>query len=75
MMPENCPFCKKPAKFRTAGNDDFEMDCRACLIEVTFTGTAATMECQNPERTLEYIWDLMRQGLSRPLVTSMDMRR
>jgi hypothetical protein len=75
MIPELCPFCKQPADFRPVSGDDFEMDCRHCIIEVTFNGTAAAMECQNPGRTLEYIRDLMRRGVSRPVVTSVDMRR
>jgi hypothetical protein len=51
------------------------MDCRNCLIEVTFTGTASMMDCQNPEHTLAYIRDWMRRGVTRPVVTSNDMRR
>jgi hypothetical protein len=73
-MPENCPFCKESAEFRPVG-DDFEMDCRDCLIAVTFDATAAAMECQNPAATLEHIRKQMRLGVSRPVVTSVDMRR
>ena len=74
MTPELCPFCKQPTEFRPVG-DDFEMDCRNCLIEVTFHGTAAAMECQNPFATLQDIRSWMRRGVSRPVVTSVDMRR
>ena len=74
MTPELCPFCKQPAEFRPVG-EELEMDCRNCLIEVTFTGTASMMECQNPEQAVAYIRDWMRRGVSRPVVTSTDMRR
>jgi hypothetical protein len=74
-MPENCPFCKQPAAFRSPGGDELDMDCRNCLIEITFVDTAEAMECQNPVNTLEYIWYWMRRGVSRPVVTSVDMRR
>jgi hypothetical protein len=63
------------AEFRSVGSDDVEMDCRTCLIEVTFTGAAASVECESPERTLEYIRGLMRLGIERPVVASVDMRR
>ena len=75
LMPENCPFCKQPTEFRNAGRGDIEMDCRNCLIEVTFARPAAAMECESPERTLEYIRGLMLLGIKRPVVTSVDMRR
>jgi hypothetical protein len=75
MIPELCPFCKQPAEFRAAGSDELDMDCRNCFIEVRFVDTAATMECQNPANTLEYIRGWMRLGVSRPVVTSVDMRR
>jgi hypothetical protein len=51
-MPENCPFCKQPAEFRATGSDDVEMDCRNCLIEVTFVETSGAYECRNPGNTL-----------------------
>jgi hypothetical protein len=74
MIPELCPFCKQPAEFRPVG-DGVEMHCRSCFIEVTFNGTAAAMECQSPEKTLEGIRVMMRRGVSRPVVTSADMQR
>jgi hypothetical protein len=74
-MPENCPFCKQPAAFRAPDRDELDMDCPNCRIAVTFTGTAAATECQNPETTLEYIRGLLRLEVSRPVVTSLDMRR
>jgi hypothetical protein len=75
VIPELCPFCKQPAEFRNAGRGDIDMDCRNCLIEVTFTRPAAAMECQNSANTLEYIRGWMRLGVSRPVVTSADMWR
>jgi hypothetical protein len=74
MIPELCPFCKEQAEFRSVG-DRVEMDCRYCLIEVSFYGTAVAMECQNPTATLEDIRSWMRRGVNRPVVTSVDMRR
>jgi hypothetical protein len=76
VMPEKCPFCKHSAAFREADRDELDMDCRNCLIEVTFVDTAtAAMQCQNPANALEYIRDWMRRGVSRPVVTSVVMQR
>jgi hypothetical protein len=75
VIPQNCPFCKQPAAFRSPDRDELDMDCPNCLIAVTFTGTAAATECQNPGRTLAYIREEMIRGASRPVVTSVDMRR
>lgn len=74
-MPELCPFCKQLGDFRAVASHVVDMDCRHCLIQVRFIGTAADMHCRNPVKVLKYIRDKVQGGVDRPLVTSVDMRR
>ena len=75
MIPEICPFCRKPATYTLIASNDYELICPSCVIRVEITQVAAVMECPHPEIVLQYIREQHSHAESLKPLTSDDMLR